>query len=84
MHGHRPDQRSQIIRLGCLARAFWRPATARIAPVVAKGQSARLAYISEFIEEIKASGFVQQVITRSGWRGVQVAPPASPNRDSSR
>jgi hypothetical protein len=42
---------------------------------VARGQAARLAYISEFIEEIKASGFVQQSITRSGWRGVQVAAP---------
>jgi polar amino acid transport system substrate-binding protein len=50
----------------------------RPALVVAKGQAARLAYISEFIEEIKASGFVQQAIARSGWRGVQVAPPASP------
>jgi polar amino acid transport system substrate-binding protein len=50
----------------------------RPAVVVAKGQAARLAYISEFIEEIKASGFVQQAITRSGWRGVQVAPAASP------
>jgi polar amino acid transport system substrate-binding protein len=49
----------------------------RPAVVVAKGQAALLAYISEFIEEIKASGFVQQAITRSGWRGVQVAPPAS-------
>jgi len=51
----------------------------RPALVVAKGQAARLAYISEFIEEIKASGYVQQAITRSGWRGVQVAPPASPH-----
>src|SRR5262249_1032074 len=48
----------------------------RPALVVAKGQAARLACISAFIEEIKASGFVQQAITRSGWRGVQVAPPA--------
>jgi polar amino acid transport system substrate-binding protein len=51
----------------------------RPAVVVAKGQAARLAYISEFIEEIKASGFVQDAITRSGWRGVRVAPPASPH-----
>ena len=50
----------------------------RPAVVVAKGQGTRLAYISEFIEEIKASGFVQQAITRSGWRGVRVAPPAIP------
>jgi polar amino acid transport system substrate-binding protein len=48
----------------------------RAAVVVARGQTARLAYISEFIEEIKASGFVQQSISRSGWRGVQVAAPA--------
>jgi polar amino acid transport system substrate-binding protein len=48
----------------------------RPAVVVARGQTARLAYISEFIEEIKASGFVQQSISRSGWRGVQVAAPA--------
>jgi polar amino acid transport system substrate-binding protein len=46
----------------------------RPAVVVAKGKAARLAYISEFIEEIKTSGFVQQAITRSGWRGVRVAP----------
>jgi hypothetical protein len=50
----------------------------RPALVVAKGQAARLAYMSEFIEEIKTSGFVQQAITRSGWRGVRVAPLASP------
>ena len=45
--------------------------TNRAAMVVAKGQGQRLAYIGEFIEEIKASGFVQQSITRSGWRGVR-------------
>jgi polar amino acid transport system substrate-binding protein len=51
----------------------------RPALMVAKGQAARLACISEFIEEIKASGYVQQAITRSGWQGVQVAPPADPH-----
>lgn len=40
----------------------------RPAVVVAKGEAARLTYISQFIEEIKASGFVQQAITHSGWR----------------
>lgn len=50
----------------------------RPALVVAKGQAARLAYISEFIEEIKASGFVQQAITRTGWGGVRVAPSQAP------
>jgi polar amino acid transport system substrate-binding protein len=50
----------------------------RPAMVVAKGKAARLAYISEFIEEIKRSGFVHRAITRSGWRGVRVAPPQAP------
>ena len=51
----------------------------RPAVVVAKGQAGRLAFISEAIEEMKASGFVQQSIVRSGWRGVQVAAPAAPH-----
>ena len=56
----------------------------RPAVVVAKGEAARLAYISEFIEEIKASGFVQQAITRSGWRGVRLAPPRAHTPGSER
>ena len=58
----------------------------RPAVVVARGEGARLAYISEFIEEIKASGFVQQAIIRSGWHGVRVAPPQdlSPQSDRPR
>jgi len=50
----------------------------RPAIVVAKGQAARLAYVSEFVEEAKASGAVQQAITRSGKRGYRVAAPESP------
>lgn len=46
------------------------------AMVVAKGQTARLAYIGEFIENAKASGLVQRVIDRSGQAGYQIAPPA--------
>ena len=42
--------------------------------VVAKGQTARLAYISEFIEQAKASGLVQQAIERSGVPGNKIAP----------
>jgi polar amino acid transport system substrate-binding protein len=42
--------------------------------VVAKGQTARLAYITEFIEQARASGLVQQAIERSGLPGHQVAP----------
>lgn len=43
------------------------------AMAVPQGQSGRLAYISEFIEEAKASGLVQRAINDSGWRGVRVA-----------
>jgi polar amino acid transport system substrate-binding protein len=49
------------------------------AAVVAKGQAARLAYISEFIEEAKASGMVQRAIAQAGSRGIQVAPTESPD-----
>jgi polar amino acid transport system substrate-binding protein len=42
--------------------------------VVPKGQTARLAYITEFVEQAKASGLVQQAIERSGLPGHQVAP----------
>jgi polar amino acid transport system substrate-binding protein len=56
----------------------------RPAVVVAKGEAARLAYISEFIEEVKASGFVQQAIARSGWRGVRLAPPRAHTPGSER
>jgi polar amino acid transport system substrate-binding protein len=41
--------------------------------VVAKGQAARLAYISEFIEQAKASGLVQQAIERAGLPGYKMA-----------
>jgi polar amino acid transport system substrate-binding protein len=42
--------------------------------VVPKGQAARLAYLSEFIEQAKASGLVQQAIERSGVPGNKIAP----------
>lgn len=42
-----------------------------------KGQSGRLAYINEFIEEAKASGLVQQAIAHADRRGsINVAPAA--------
>lgn len=41
--------------------------------VVPKGRAARLAYISEFVEQAKASGFVQQTIERAGLPGYRVA-----------
>jgi polar amino acid transport system substrate-binding protein len=42
--------------------------------VVAMGQTARLAYITEFVEQAKASGRVQQAIDRDGLPGHQVVP----------
>jgi polar amino acid transport system substrate-binding protein len=43
--------------------------------VVPKGQAGWLDYVSEFVEEAKASGLVQRAIDSAGPRGVQVAPP---------
>jgi polar amino acid transport system substrate-binding protein len=42
--------------------------------VVPKGQTARLAYLSEFIEQAKTSGLVQQAIERAGVPGFRMAP----------
>jgi polar amino acid transport system substrate-binding protein len=42
---------------------------------VRKGQGGRLAYVSEFIEEAKASGLIQRAIEGAGLRGVRVAAP---------
>ena len=50
-----------------------------LAIAVPKGQAGRLAYLTEFVEQAKASGLVQRVLDRAGWRGVRVAPPAKPN-----
>ena len=44
--------------------------------VVAKGQDARLAYVSEFVEHVKASGVVQRAIDRAGEPGYRVAGSA--------
>jgi polar amino acid transport system substrate-binding protein len=41
---------------------------------VPKGQAGRLAYISEFIEQAKASGLVKSAIEHVGVHGVEVAP----------
>ena len=45
--------------------------------VVPKGKTGRLAYVSEFVEEAKASGLVQKAIDRAGPRGVTVAAPGN-------
>jgi polar amino acid transport system substrate-binding protein len=51
-------------------------ATISFAAFVPKGNAGHLAYVSEFIEEAKATGLVKQIIERAGLRGVKVAPPA--------
>ena len=47
-----------------------------VAIAVPKEHPGRLAYITDFIEEAKASGLVQQAIEKAGLRGVQIAPRA--------
>ena len=49
------------------------------AALVPKGNAERLAYVSEFVEEAKATGLVKQTIERAGLRGVQVAPAGNPS-----
>jgi polar amino acid transport system substrate-binding protein len=49
----------------------------KVGIAIRKGQAARLAFISAFAEEAKASGLVDQIIKRGGLRGFRVAPPAS-------
>ena len=41
-----------------------------------KGRDAGAKYLREFVEDVKASGFVARSIAKYGVRGVSVAPPA--------
>jgi len=43
-----------------------------------RGRDAGLQYAKEFIEDVKASGFVARSLEKSGVRGVPVAPPEKP------
>lgn len=52
-------------------------ASISFAAFIPKGHAGRLAYVSEFIEEAKVSGLVQQFIERYGLRGLKVAPSKS-------
>lgn len=49
-------------------------ATISFAAFVPKGHAGHLAYVSEFVEQAKVSGLVQQFIDRSGMHGFKVAP----------
>jgi polar amino acid transport system substrate-binding protein len=51
-----------------------------LAMALPKGKAERLAYVTEFIEEAKASGLVHQAIEAGRLRGVQVAPPGASSR----
>ncbi len=42
-----------------------------------KGRAAGAKYLGEFVEEIKASGFIAQALARHGIEGAMVAPPAA-------
>jgi polar amino acid transport system substrate-binding protein len=43
-----------------------------------KGREAAAAYLRQFVDDVKASGFVAKLIAASGAPGVSVAPPAKP------
>jgi polar amino acid transport system substrate-binding protein len=44
---------------------------------IPKGRDAGAHYLREFIEDVKASGFVARAIEKAGVRGVSIAPPAA-------
>jgi polar amino acid transport system substrate-binding protein len=52
----------------------------RVAMAIPKGQSDRLAFFSDFVEEVKASGLVAHIIARGALRGFEVAPPELASR----
>jgi polar amino acid transport system substrate-binding protein len=41
---------------------------------IVKGREAGLSYLREFIEDVKASGFVAQALEKAGVQGVSIAP----------
>jgi polar amino acid transport system substrate-binding protein len=47
--------------------------------MVPKGKGGRTAFMSDFIEEAKATGLVKQTIDRANLHGVQAAPPGKVN-----
>ncbi len=44
---------------------------------IVKGRAAGAKYLREFIEDVKASGFVAQAIKKAAIQGVSIAPPAA-------
>jgi len=54
-------------------------ATISFAGFVPKGHAQHLAYVSEFLEEAKASQLIKTFIERANLRGMRAAPPAKSN-----
>ena len=51
----------------------------RVALAVMKGRAGWLAYVSQFVEDAKASGLVQRAIERGAVQGFEVSPPVRGN-----
>ena len=49
-----------------------------LAMAVAKDRAGRLAYVTEFVDEVKASGLAQRAVELSGFRGLNVATAEIP------
>jgi len=77
--GPRPNLLEQSAQLPGSRVLEDRYAVLSYAMLVPKGHAGRLAYVSEFIEEAKASGLVKQTIERAGLRGIQIAPAGNPS-----
>jgi polar amino acid transport system substrate-binding protein len=65
---------AQVAGSTVLAENFF---TFRVAGAITHGHPAGLAYLSAFVEQLKASGAVKQAIDRAQLTDVPVAPPAS-------
>ena len=50
-----------------------------VALAIAKSQPGRLAYISEFLDELRRSGWLQRAIDSAGLRGFEVAASQAPH-----
>lgn len=69
-----PDHLAQVPGARVLTEDFF---TGQAAMAVTKGHPAGLAYLTEFVEELKASGAVQNALEAAKVSGVVVAPAGS-------
>jgi polar amino acid transport system substrate-binding protein len=68
-----PEDMAQVPGSRILTEDF---TTGRVGAAVTKGHAVGLAYLTELIEELKASGAVQQAIDHAHLSGISVAPPS--------